>query len=137
MPGAAVPPHTPGMTNTLNQRLLTVAAAALSGVAVWTLAVPVAGVDLTVDNGSGVQEVGAAQTAIAGLVAGLAAWAFMALLERFTRRPKPIWTVVAAVMLALSLTGPLSATTASAGATLAALHVAVGAVLIFGLRRTL
>lgn len=118
------------MTHSTRSRALTVAAAVLTGVAAWTLAGPVAGIRIAVND----QEVGVAQVAIVSLLAGLAAWVLFAVLDRFTSRAIPIWTVIAATVLALSLTGPLSATSTAAGITLACLHLLVGGVLIFGLR---
>jgi hypothetical protein len=74
---------------------------------------------------------------IASLLAGLAGWALLVVLERFGRRPRRTWTGIAVVVLALSLGGPLgngvhTATTI----TPAGMHLAVGAVLILALRRT-
>ncbi|MEO5874335.1 MAG: DUF6069 family protein [Streptosporangiaceae bacterium] len=114
-------------------RATTVAVAVLTGVICWVAAVHGAGIRLVVGDG---ERVGVAQVAIATLLAGLAAWFLFALLERFTRRARAAWTVVASTVLALSLTGPLSATSTAAGITLAVLHLLVGAVLIAGLRRT-
>jgi Family of unknown function (DUF6069) len=101
----------------------------------WAMAVPIAGVRLAVHNSSGGQtEVQVAQVAIAGLLAGVAAWGLLAVLERYSRRARSVWTVIAATILALSLTGPLSATSAAAGITLACLHLLVGGTIIVGLR---
>jgi hypothetical protein len=72
--------------------------------------------------------------AIVSLLAGLAAWVLFAVLDRFTSRATPIWTAIAATVLALSLTGPFGATSITAGITLACLHLLVGGVIIFGLR---
>jgi hypothetical protein len=118
------------MTHTTRTRVLTVAAAVLAGVSVWTVAGPLAGVRISVHD----QEVGVAQVAIVSLLAGLAAWVLFAVLDRLTSRSTPIWTVIAATVLALSLTGPLGATSTAAGITLACLHLLVGGVIIVGLR---
>jgi Family of unknown function (DUF6069) len=43
------------------------------------------------------------------ILAGLAAWGLLAVLERFTPRARAVWIAIALVALALSLAGPLSA----------------------------
>ena len=60
------------------------------------------------------------------------------LLERLVpRHALTAWTVVAVVVLMLSLSGPLTAATNAAVAiALVLMHLVVGAVLIMGLRRT-
>lgn len=64
--------------------------------------------------------------------AALAAWVFMAILERITTKARGIWTVIAIIVLLLSLGGPFSGTGISLGQRigLAALHLLVGIVLI-------
>ena len=80
--------------------------------------------------------VGPGAVAAAGLLAGLAAWALLALLERVLARPGRAWTVIAVVVLAVSLAGPLGAAGAAGAAVLAGLHLVVAAVLVPGLGRT-
>ncbi|MGA8114390.1 MAG: DUF6069 family protein, partial [Actinocatenispora sp.] len=80
--------------------------------------------------------VGPVAVVVAGLVAGLAAWALRAVLDRVLAHPARVWIPVAAVVLALSLAGPLGSAVDSAGAAwLAGMHLVVGAVLILGLGR--
>jgi hypothetical protein len=107
------------MTHSTRSRALTVAAAVLTAVTTWTLAGPVAGIRIAAND----EEVGVAQVAIVSLLAGLAAWVLFAVLDRFTSRATPIWTAIAATVLALSLTGPFGATSITAGITLACLHL--------------
>ena len=72
----------------------------------------------------------------ASLIASLAGWALLALLERRTPRARSIWTVVAIVVLLVSVSLPLSiATTTGSKTVLALMHVAVAVVLIPVLRR--
>ncbi|MBO2447834.1 hypothetical protein J4573_12090 [Actinomadura barringtoniae] len=120
------------MNTRTRSRALTVAAAVLAGTLAWTVAGPVAGLHLQVRNS---QHVGLAQVVIASLLAGLAAWILLLAFERFTSSARPAWTVAAVIVLVLSLTGPLGATSATAGITLACLHLLVGTVIILGLRR--
>lgn len=127
-------------TARVSHRASTVAAAVLTAVAVWLIAVPVAGLDLLVRPGGGAtQQVGVGSVVIVSLLAALLGWGLLALLERLIpARARAVWTVAAGVMLVLSLAGPLTGgTTAAVAATLALMHVAVGAVLIMGLRRRL
>ncbi|HEU5128282.1 MAG TPA: DUF6069 family protein [Glycomyces sp.] len=115
--------------------VITVIAAPAAALALWTLAVPVGGVDLVAASGGGATTVGPAATAVATAVAGLLGWAFLALLERLTERSDRIWVITALAVLALSVPlGPLGGEGAATVAVLAGLHAVVGAVLIPGLR---
>lgn len=119
------------------RRAAAVAGAVIVAVVVWALAVPVAGVRLVVSSGSGEQHIGLGLVVALSLAAGLAGWALLAVLERWARRPARAWSATALLVLLISLTGPATAAaTVVAGVTLAALHLAVGAVLIPALART-
>jgi hypothetical protein len=118
------------MTSPL-RRAGVVAAAVVAAEAVFLLVHNAAGVDLEA-NGTAI---GAAAAGVTAAVAGLLGWALLAILERTTARGRRAWTVVAAVVLLLSLAGPLGATGAAAIAGLTLLHLSVGAVLIAGLPR--
>ena len=119
-------------------RALTVAAATVAAVAVWAISVPLLGVHLLVRFGTGAtQSVGIDYVAGATVLASLAGWGVLALLERRTARARTIWTGAALVVVLVSLSLPLTAgTTSSTTAVLAVMHVAVAAILIPGLRRT-
>jgi hypothetical protein len=96
----------------------------------WCLSVP-----FTVRSNGSDHTVGAASVAIVTVFAGLAAWALLAVLERYTARSRAIWTGVATGALAISLVGPAgSAVGTSTTITLVLTHLVVGAVLIVGLR---
>ncbi|WP_431935262.1 DUF6069 family protein [Micromonospora sp. RP3T] len=118
-------------------RLLTVLAATVATLLGWVVAVPLAGVELVARSGDGEQHVTPFAVAVSTLLAGLAGWALLALLERFTGRARTVWTAVAALVLLLSLLGPLGGGAGGpATVALVALHVVAGAVLVPGLRRT-
>ncbi|MEU8272436.1 DUF6069 family protein [Sphaerisporangium sp. NPDC049002] len=121
---------------TATRRALTVAGGTVAALAVWAVAGPVAGAGLTVQVGGAVQPVGPGAVAVASLVAGLAAWALLASLERIVRRPGRLWTIIAVVVLVLSLLGPLGAVGAGSMVALACMHLVVAAVLIPGLGRS-
>ncbi|GAA0585415.1 DUF6069 family protein [Actinomadura livida] len=116
------------------RRAVTVAGGAVAALVLWTLTGPVAGHTPSAETGGEIQQVGAVAVAAGALVAGLAAWALLAVLERTVGRPARAWTTTAAAVLALSLAGPLggAADTASMAA-LTGMHLLVGAVLIAGL----
>ncbi|MFI0453899.1 DUF6069 family protein [Actinomadura sp. 6N118] len=119
------------------RRALVVAGATAAALALWTLAGPLRGSDLAVRSGGIDRTVGPGAVAAAALLAGLASWALLALLERLVRRPGRAWTITATVFLALSLAGPLSSTAdATTKIALAGLHLVVGATLIPGLGRS-
>ncbi len=115
------------------KRALTVTAIALAAWGWWALLTKAMGVNLRLSSGTAVAP---AAVVLAALVAGLAAWALLAVLERTTRRPRRNWTIVAAATLVVSLLGPAGAATAAAGAALVSLHLLVGLLLIVLLGRT-
>jgi hypothetical protein len=121
------------------RRLAAVIAAAAAAAGVWAVAGPLAGVQLMARTSAHApaQQVGPASVVIMSLLAGLAAWALLALLERNASHPRRTWTAVAATVLAISLAGPLTAGRGIATVTaLCGMHLAVGAVLILAMRRT-
>lgn len=112
-------------------RALAVAAATAGALAVWLVAVPLAGVDLVARTGGTDQTVGPVPVAVTTVLVGLAAWALLALLERLTRRARPIWTGLALAVLLVSMLGPLTGGVgAAAKLSLATMHVAIAVVLI-------
>ncbi|MFI5837691.1 DUF6069 family protein [Micromonospora sp. NPDC051300] len=118
-------------------RLLTVLAATAATLSGWAVAVPLAGVELTARSGGGEQRVTPVAVAASTLLAGVAGWALLAVLERLTGRARTVWTAVAAVVLLLSLLGPLTGGVGRpATVTLVVLHLLAGAVLVPGLRRS-
>jgi hypothetical protein len=114
-----------------------VAGAAGAGIAVWAVAVPLAGATLSVRLNGAVQHVGPGAVVGTALLAGLAGWLLLAALERFGRRPARTWAITAGLLMGASLAGPLhSGVGGGAAAALAAMHLAVGVVLITVLPRT-
>lgn len=125
----------------LRQRLLAVGVAVFGAVLIWLVAVPAVGIDLKGPAGPGSTELEPIilPAVIAmSLGASLAGWALLATLERFVSRARTIWTATAAVVLVISLGGPLlgAGVPASSRLTLAALHIFVGGVLLTILPRT-
>ncbi len=121
-------------------RPLAVAAAVGVTALVWVLVGPIAGVDLAVRSGSAgtaERQVGPIEVLVTSLGISLAAWGLLAVLERRTRHGRAAWTIVALVVLALSMAGPLTGGISTADkAGLAMLHVALAAVLVPLLPRT-
>jgi hypothetical protein len=112
-------------------RALAILASAGATLTLWTIAHPLAGVDLVVDTGSGPTTVTPIAVVLSTVVAGLAAWALLALLERLTSRAAAVWTWIACAVLAISLLGPIgSAVGGGATVALVAMHLATGAVLV-------
>lgn len=93
-----------------------------------------AGIELAVKSGSGTMHVGLAAAVVVALAAGIIGSALLRVLERRTASGLQVWTIIAAVVWAVSFTGPLGALTASAGLVLAGLHLVVGGVVVLGLR---
>ncbi|MFB6523463.1 DUF6069 family protein [Streptomyces sp. NPDC056401] len=97
------------------------------------------GVGLAVDQNDGKGPVDLALGGFVGSAAGAAllGWALLALLERFApAASRKIWTAVAAVVLLVSLALPFGVEATSGTKILLALtHLAVGLVVVLGLRR--
>jgi Family of unknown function (DUF6069) len=118
-------------------RAAAVAGAAGAALAVWAVAVPLAGATLAVRTNGATQQIGPGTVAGAALLAGLAGWLLLAALERFGRRPARTWAITAGVLMSASLAAPLHSGVGGGGAAaLAAMHLAVGVVLIMVLPRT-
>ena len=103
--------------------------------AVW-LAAKAAGIDLAVHSGHGSRPIGLVSVIVTAVVVALVAAGLLRVLERRTTNGLRTWTTIALVVWALSFVGPLSAMTVGAGLVLAAMHLAVGAVVVGGLRHT-
>lgn len=116
---------------------LAVVAASGAAVAVW-LAAWVNGTELLVTP-PGHSPMVVALPAVAGtaMAAGLVGWAALAVLRRVTRRARTLWTALALATLVASFALILSVQ-ASVGvrAFLTLMHVAVAAVLVPSMRRT-
>lgn len=117
---------------------LVVAGAVVAAALFWVIGEPLLGHDLVVTSpGQPTQDLGLAAIVTVTLGAGLLGWAALAVLERITARALLLWTIAALVILAVSFL-PFAGVEASGGTkvVLAAMHVAVAAVPIPGLRRT-
>jgi hypothetical protein len=118
-------------------RLGTIAVAATLALLAWVILDPVAGLDLTARNGDQVQRIGPVSVLTGVLVSGAMGWGLLAILERWTRRPRQIWTINASIALALSFNGPLgSGDGVASKVALCGFHLLVAAVLVPGFRRT-
>lgn len=120
-------------------RPVAVALGVLAALAVWGIS-ELVGVDVRQPAfGTGMpQDLTAGPVVVASVVAGLAAWLALALLERLTRHARAVWVALATLVLAASLGAPLSGRGIDGGSrlVLALLHLTVGALLIVLLART-
>jgi hypothetical protein len=114
-------------------RATTVAGAAGTGLLMWTLLTKVGGMDLAARTGNTVHHIGPTDVVVTCVIAGLTAWAMLAGLERWTRRPYATYVINGSVALAASLIGPLAGATTGVRLALIALHVTVGAVLLLAM----
>ena len=113
------------------ERWLAVLGPAGAAVAVWIAAVPLAGIDLQVRMSGTTEDVGPVSVLASALLAAVAGLGCVAVLRRITKRPARAWTILASMILVLSLSGPLTqAVGAGATVILVAMHLAVAAVLI-------
>jgi hypothetical protein len=116
--------------SSLVKRASVVAGATGAALLVWAVATWIGGGEPALRQGGSVSAVA---VVIASVVAGLVAWAWLALLERMVRRPRLVWTVTAVVVFVLSLAGPAAGTDVGAVLALFCLHLVVAAVLVAGL----
>ena len=112
----------------------------LAALAVWGLSELVFGIDVRQPAfGPGVpQDLTAGPVVVASVLAGLAAWLTLAVLERITRHARAAWVTLATLVLVVSLGAPLSGRgiDEQSRLVLALLHLTVGALLIVLLSRT-
>ncbi len=105
-------------------------AGAFAALAVWAIAVPVAGVTLIAEGPA----VAPAAVALVSLGSGCAAGISYSIMKQF-RGGTVMWTVFACSVLAVSMVGPLmSGANGAAVVVLELMHVVVGATTILGLR---
>jgi hypothetical protein len=121
-------------------RPVAVVLAVLAALAVWGVSELVFGVDVRQPAfGTGVpQDLTAGPIVVASVVAGLAAWLALAVLERLTRHVRAAWVTLATLVLVVSLGAPLSGRGIDERSrlVLTLLHLTVGALLIVLLART-
>jgi Family of unknown function (DUF6069) len=106
-----------------------VVAAVVSALVAWGSA-RVADVELAVERGGDVQEIGGVAVAVVAGVSALVGLAFLRLLERRTSKALPVWIGSAVSVTLVSLLGPLGATTAAGTGALLTLHGVVAGVVI-------
>jgi Family of unknown function (DUF6069) len=119
-------------------RAIAVLAAIVATLVVWAVEAPLLGIELRArPPGAAPELVGPAAILFATLLAGLAAWGLLALLERATSQGRTIWIIAAVVALLASLILPLGGgVTEAAAVGLACMHLTAAAVLIPLLART-
>jgi hypothetical protein len=139
MEPAASPGGTRGSLWRHTARPVAVVLAVLAALAVWGLSELVFGIDVRQPAfGTGVpQDLTAAPVVIASVVAGLAAWLALAVLERLTRHARAAWVALATLVLVASLRAPLAGRgiDEQSRLVLTLLHLTVGGLLIVLLAR--
>lgn len=129
---------TSGTSASRTSRPVAVFSAVLAAVIAFVMIHTVAHVKLEVKNSGKVQAVNMASVIIASLVAGLLAWLVVAVLDRRAKNPRRTWQILGWLGLLVSLSGPLSlATTSSAKAGLACMHLVTAIILVPSLARTI
>ena len=109
--------------------------AAVVALTIWSAA-RLVGVELTVGKGADPSQVGPLDVLVATVLAGLLAWGGHSLLARTPRSTARGWPFVGSTAIAISLTGPSYLADGASAVALIAMHVAVGAVLIWGFARS-
>ena len=123
-------------------RALCVAGGTLAAAVVWTVEVPLLGIDLNFRYGtSHTQIVAVGQVIGASLAALLLGWLLLAVLEQRTPYARTLWISLALIGLATSMALPLTvattvATTTAAVVGLVVMHLTVGAAVIPVMART-
>jgi hypothetical protein len=117
-------------------RAITVAAGAAGALVLWAVNDGAVndGAGLAVRQGGTTRHIGPVAVLLTALLAGLAAWGLLALLERTVSRPALTFRIIAVTVLLLSLAGPLgSGVDTGSRLALLGMHVTVGVALILGL----
>src|ERR1700733_3002503 len=133
------PTAAPAMAHTKQgrARALCAAGGALAADLARIVEVPLLGIHMVRRaGGRHIHTVAAGRVSGIALAASLLGWLLLALLERRTPHARTLWTTIALVTLAVSLVMPLAATTTSAAAGLAMIHLTVGAAVIPAMART-
>lgn len=113
-------------------RLISVVVALAAALLIW-LAGLALGIVATVHFGSDTVAVGLPSIIGAVALAGIAAWGVDALVRHKMRHPQRVWLTICAVVLAVSLLGPLTQAVSLVSATvLLLMHVAVAIVIALG-----
>lgn len=120
------------------QRAIVTASATAAALALWAVAAVGSDTDLRALRQGDLHVIGAGAVLVTAGLAALAGWALLAVLERLIPpRSRSVWTGVAVITLVASLGGPLSGGVGTGSkVVLTLMHLAVGAVVIVGLRRT-
>jgi Family of unknown function (DUF6069) len=108
-----------------------IAVAAAAALVIWAVA-RLLGVDVEVEFGGALRQVGPVDILVTTVMVGLAAWVVNSLLAR-TPRTARWWPYVGSTALAISMLGPSYQSDGAAAIALIAMHLAVGAILIRGL----
>lgn len=132
--GQSVEKRTGSGTRAWRDDLPVAATAALVAGLGWAAA-RLCGVDLAVRAGTGTQHVNMVSVAVTAVVVTMVGGGLLRVLERRTPAALRLWSMIAAVVLLVSMVGPLGARTAPAGLVLAGLHLLVGGVVLVGLTR--
>jgi len=118
-------------------RAMAILVAILANVIILTVARLMNGEFPIVDTGGGYQTTGFAQVIVVTMMAGLAAWGLLALLEQWTSRAKAIWMAISVFLFVISLLGPLgTGVNATSTAVLVCMHVSTAATIIPLIRRS-
>ena len=113
-------------------RWWTVLASQLATAAVYVIAVPIGGIDLSARSGDSTVTIDFSLVMGVSLLAGIAALLWLITLRRLTARPNRNWAISAAIVLVVSMTGPLGATSVAAGIALACMHLGFAGALAAG-----
>jgi hypothetical protein len=114
---------------------LVVAGTAVAAAVAIRLIAYAAGIDLVVKTGDQRDEVTMAAVVASSTIGAVIGILLFQLALRYFARGQTWWTIGAGVGLFGSMTSPMASTTASAWIMLSLMHLAVGAVVIVGLRR--
>jgi hypothetical protein len=114
---------------------LAVAATAVAAAVTLRLIAYAVGIDLVVETGGHRDQVTTGSVIAGSAIGAVSGVVVLQLALRYVAHGRRWWTIGATISLIGSLTSPTASTTASAWTVLSLMHLAVGAVVIVGLRR--
>lgn len=118
------------------RRAQTIASVVAANAIIWNFAVFIGQVDLSLKGGGALESVGLLSVALSSAIATMLGWGLLTFLESRAAQPWRTWSVIAVIVLVVSMLGPLSAETATGTVVLSVMHAVAFAIMYKSFGRT-